>query len=63
MKKGFIPVLITIDEKSYEGGKNGPNHPMAWYHVYDGGKSFYTAPRYTANHMLIRYSCSICRAG
>ncbi len=35
-------VLITIDEKSYEGGKNGDTHPMAWYHDYDGGRSFYT---------------------
>lgn len=37
-----IKVLITIDESSYEGGKNGLSHPMAWYHEYDGGKSFYT---------------------
>lgn len=37
-----IKVLITIDEKSYHGGKNGENHPMAWYHDYDGGRSFYT---------------------
>jgi type 1 glutamine amidotransferase len=37
-----LNVLITIDEKSYEGGKNGDNHPMAWYHDYDGGRSFYT---------------------
>ncbi|HEX5024276.1 MAG TPA: ThuA domain-containing protein [Agriterribacter sp.] len=37
-----IHVLIKIDEKSYEGGKNGDNHPMAWYHEYDGGRSFYT---------------------
>lgn len=36
-------VLITIDEKSYEGGKNGENHPMVWYREYDGGRSFYTA--------------------
>ena len=25
-----VHVLISIDEKSYEGGKNGDNHPMAW---------------------------------
>ena len=24
-----VKVLLTIDEKSYEGGKNGDNHPMA----------------------------------
>ena len=37
-----IHVLIKIDEKSYTGGENGDNHPMAWYHDYDGGRSFYT---------------------
>lgn len=37
-----IKVLIKIDEKSYEGGENGEDHPMAWYHDYDGGRSFYT---------------------
>lgn len=37
-----IKVLITIDETSYEGGKNAPIHPMAWYHNFDGGRSFYT---------------------
>ncbi|WP_347158965.1 ThuA domain-containing protein [Pontibacter chitinilyticus] len=35
-------VLLTIDESSYEGGTNGAQHPMAWYHDYDGGRSFYT---------------------
>jgi uncharacterized protein len=37
-----VKVLIKIDETSYEGGKNGDNHPMAWYHEYEGGKVFYT---------------------
>jgi len=37
-----VKVLMTIDEKSYEGGKNGDQHPMAWYHEFDGGRAFYT---------------------
>jgi cytochrome c len=37
-----VKVLMTIDEKSYRGGKNGDKHPMAWYHEYDGGRAFYT---------------------
>jgi cytochrome c len=37
-----VHVLLTIDEKSYKGGKNGDNHPMAWYHDFDGGRAFYT---------------------
>lgn len=42
-----IHVLITIDEKSYQGGENGDNHPMSWYHEYDGGRAFYTAMGHT----------------
>ena len=37
-----VKVLITIDENSYKGGANGGNHPMAWFHAYDGGRAFYT---------------------
>lgn len=42
-----LHVLIKIDEKSYTGGENGDNHPMAWYHTYDGGRAFYTALGHT----------------
>ncbi|MHA4811686.1 ThuA domain-containing protein [Flavitalea flava] len=37
-----VHVLLAIDEKSYEGGTNGDNHPMAWFHEYDGGRAWYT---------------------
>ncbi|MEO6734507.1 MAG: ThuA domain-containing protein [Ferruginibacter sp.] len=37
-----VKVLISIDETSYKGGKNGAVHPMAWYHAYEGGRAFYT---------------------
>ena len=39
-----INVLIRIDEKSYNPGEGamGDNHPMSWYHDFDGGRSFYT---------------------
>lgn len=42
-----LHVLITIDEKSYQGGKNGDNHPMAWYHDFEGGRAFYTEMGHT----------------
>lgn len=42
-----IKVLITIDEQSYKGGKNGNFHPFSWYHAYDGGRSFYTSMGHT----------------
>ena len=44
-----VHVLISIDEKSYAGGINGDNHPMAWYHDYDGGRAFYTEMGHTKN--------------
>ena len=42
-----VHVLASIDEKSYEGGNNGENHPMVWYHEFDGGRSFYMALGHT----------------
>ncbi|MDX1640301.1 MAG: ThuA domain-containing protein, partial [Balneolaceae bacterium] len=42
-----INVLITIDERSYQGGTMGDDHPMVWYHEFDGGHSFYTAMGHT----------------
>ncbi|MEB2780238.1 ThuA domain-containing protein [Algoriphagus persicinus] len=39
-----IKVLIKADESTYKVSKgNGDNHPMAWYHEFDGGRVFYTA--------------------
>ena len=37
-----VNVLVKIDEKTYKDGKMGDDHPMAWFHDYDGGKAFYT---------------------
>lgn len=42
-----VHVLLMLDEGSYSGGKNGVNHPMAWYHNYDGGRAFYTGLGHT----------------
>lgn len=38
-----VNVLLTIDEATYQGGAHGANHPMSWYHLFEGGRSFYTA--------------------
>lgn len=43
-----VNVLMTVDESTYEGGENGANHPMSWYHEYDGGRGFYTALGHTS---------------
>jgi cytochrome c len=37
-----IHVLFKLDEKSYEGGENDGDHPIVWFHDFDGGRSFYT---------------------
>ena len=34
--------LLTIDERSYQGGDNGAYHPLSWFHEFDGGRVFYT---------------------
>lgn len=40
-------VLMNLDEDSYEGGTNGDNHPIAWYHEFDGGRAYYTGGGHT----------------
>ena len=42
-----VHVLLKLDESSYKGGINGDNHPIAWYHEYDGGRAFYTGLGHT----------------
>lgn len=42
-----VTVLIKLDEKSYMGGENGDNHPIAWYHNFEGGRAFYTGLGHT----------------
>jgi glucose/arabinose dehydrogenase/cytochrome c551/c552/type 1 glutamine amidotransferase len=42
-----VEILLTVDENSYQGGKKMGTHPMAWFHAYDGGRSFYTALGHT----------------
>lgn len=42
-----LQVLMSLDETSYEGGKNGDNHPITWCHEFDGGRAFYTGLGHT----------------
>lgn len=43
-----IKVLLELDEKSYNGGKMGAYHPIAWRQEIDGGKMFYTGLGHTS---------------
>jgi type 1 glutamine amidotransferase len=45
--RGRVHVLATVDESSYAGGAMGADHPIAWCHRYDGGRSVYTAMGHT----------------
>jgi hypothetical protein len=42
-----VQVLVRLDEGTYSGGKMGANHPITWYHTYDGGRAWYTAMGHT----------------
>jgi type 1 glutamine amidotransferase len=43
-----VTVLAALDETSYSGGTMGASHPIVWYHMYDGGRAWYTALGHTA---------------
>jgi type 1 glutamine amidotransferase len=42
-----VHVLARLDEATYSGGTMG-DHPIAWFHEYDGGRAWYTAGGHTA---------------
>ena len=44
-----VNVLATIDESTYTGGNMGDDHPVIWYHEYDGGRSWYSAGGHTVD--------------
>jgi len=47
-----VNVLLSLDEDSYTDGGMGGDHPSAWYHDYDGGRSWYTG----GGHTIASYS-------
>ncbi len=42
-----LNVIYNLEESSYQGGKNGATHPIAWYHEFEGGRAFYTGLGHT----------------
>jgi type 1 glutamine amidotransferase len=50
--RAAVQVLLTLDERSYAGGSMGADHPIAWYHAYDGGRAWYTALGHTRESYL-----------
>ena len=48
--QGSVNILLSINEHSYKRADENPlqiPHPIAWFHEYDGGRSFYTALGHT----------------
>ncbi|MFC7404335.1 ThuA domain-containing protein [Georgenia alba] len=38
-----VRVLLTVDESTYDGGRMGEDHPVAWASEYGQGRCWYTA--------------------
>ncbi len=45
--RGKVKVLASLDEKSYKGGEMSGDHPIAWFHEYNGGRAWYTGLGHT----------------
>lgn len=45
--KPGMHILMNLDEESYQGGKMGKFHPIAWHQEFEGGRSFYTGLGHT----------------
>jgi cytochrome c len=42
--RASVKVLLRLDETSYAAGEGAMgDHPIAWYHEFDGGRGWYTA--------------------
>jgi len=41
--RSSVRVLLSADESSYEGGRMGADHPLAWCRDQGRGRAFYTA--------------------
>lgn len=50
--KPGLNILMNLDETSYEGGKMGEFHPIAWFREIDGIKMFYTGLGHTKESFL-----------
>jgi type 1 glutamine amidotransferase len=41
--RGSVRVLASVDERTYQDGRMGTDHPLIWCHENCGSRSFYTA--------------------
>jgi type 1 glutamine amidotransferase len=47
-----VNVLMSLDESTYKGGQMGEDHPIAWYHVFGGGRAWYTGGGHTSESFV-----------
>jgi type 1 glutamine amidotransferase len=45
--RGVVHVLANLDDSKIEGANMGGDHPIAWYQVFEGGRSWYTGGGHT----------------
>lgn len=43
----YVHVLLEVDESTIEGETMQGYHPISWFHIFEGGKIFYTALGHT----------------
>jgi type 1 glutamine amidotransferase len=43
-----VKVLASLDDSTVEGADMGGDHPIAWYHEFEGGRSWYTGGGHTS---------------
>jgi type 1 glutamine amidotransferase len=42
-----VNILLSLDTSSFEGSRMMEDHPIAWFHEFDGGRAFYTGLGHT----------------
>lgn len=45
--RGEVRVLASLDDSTVQGVDMGGDHPIAWYHEFDGGRAWYTGGGHT----------------
>jgi cytochrome c len=58
----IVQVLARLDESTYNGGTMG-DHPIAWCHVFQGGRAWYTAGGHTIESYSEPHFLSHIRGG
>lgn len=43
-----VQVLMALDTNSFSGSEMREDHPIAWFHEFDGGRAFYTGLGHTS---------------